>query len=213
MIQPLLLTCLIKNFGEEIEGKMKFLTPGMPRFKIPRSTINMDVLDPQYQRKYRSGVGMLLYLTKYSRPYINNIVQELSKCMDSATWRAYNQLLRVIKLVIDTTTFGLKVQPKLDNNLGWDLKIFCDSNWAGDPETRVSVTVFIIFLLNVPIFWHSKSQKGVTLSSTESKYVAISKANKELKFIYYLLTDLYIKLNLPIVVKTDNIGALSPKML
>jgi hypothetical protein len=213
MIQPLLLTCLIKNFGEEIEGKMKFLTPGMPRFEIPRSTINMDVLDPQYQRKYRSGVGMLLYLTKYSRPYINNIVQELSKCMDSATWRAYNQLLRVIKLVIDTTTFGLKVQPKLDNNLGWDLKIFCDSNWAGDPETRVSVTVFIIFLLNVPIFWHSKSQKGVTLSSTESKYVAISKANKELKFIYYLLTDLYIKLNLPIVVKTDNIGALSPKML
>jgi hypothetical protein len=66
MIQPHLLTCLIKNFGEEIEGKRKFLTPGTPRFKIQRSTINMDVLDPQSQRKYRSGVGMLLYLTKYS---------------------------------------------------------------------------------------------------------------------------------------------------
>jgi hypothetical protein len=34
MIQPHLLTCLIKNFGEEIEGKRKFLTPGTPRFKI-----------------------------------------------------------------------------------------------------------------------------------------------------------------------------------
>jgi hypothetical protein len=66
MIQPHLLTGLIKNFGEEIEGKRKFLTPGMPRFKIQSSTINMDVLDPQAQRKYRSGVGMLLYLTKYS---------------------------------------------------------------------------------------------------------------------------------------------------
>jgi hypothetical protein len=116
--------------------------------------------------------------------------------------------LKVIKFVIDTKTFGLKVQPKLDNNLGWDLKIFCDSNWAGDPETRVSVTGFIIYLLSVPICWCYKSQKGVTLSSTEVKYVAISDAVKELKFIYYLLSDLHIKVNLPIVVKTDNIGAI-----
>jgi hypothetical protein len=55
-----------KNFGEEIEGKRKFLIPGTPRFEIQRSTINMDVLYPQSQRKYRSGVGMLLYSTKYS---------------------------------------------------------------------------------------------------------------------------------------------------
>jgi hypothetical protein len=64
MIQPHLLTCLIKNFGEKIEGKRKFLNPGIPRFKTQRSTVNMDVLDPQSQRKYRSGVGMLLNLTK-----------------------------------------------------------------------------------------------------------------------------------------------------
>jgi hypothetical protein len=128
--------------------------------------------------------------------------------MDSATWGAYNNFLRVIKFVIDTKTFGLKFQPRHDNNLGWDLKIFCDSNRAGDPETRVSVTGFIIYLLSVPIFWHSKSQKGVTLLSTEAKYVAISKAVKELKFIYYLLSDLHIKVNFLIVVKMDNIGAI-----
>jgi hypothetical protein len=128
--------------------------------------------------------------------------------MDSATWGAYNELLRVIKLVIDTKSFGLKVQPKLDNNLGWDLKIFCNSYWAGDPKTRVSVTGFIIYLLSVPICWRSKSQKGVNLSKTEAEYVAISEAVKELKFIYYLLSDLHIKINLPIVVKADNIGAI-----
>jgi hypothetical protein len=57
---------LIQNFGEEIEGKRKFLPPGTPRFKIQRTTISMDVLDTQSQSEYRSGVGMLLYLTKYS---------------------------------------------------------------------------------------------------------------------------------------------------
>jgi hypothetical protein len=74
MIQPHLLTCLIQNFGEEIEGKRKFLTPCTPRFKIQRLTINMDVIDTQSQRKYRSGVGMLLYLTKYSHSDTSNIV-------------------------------------------------------------------------------------------------------------------------------------------
>jgi hypothetical protein len=78
----------------------------------------------------------------------------------------------------------------------------------------VSVTGFIIYLLSIPICWHSKSQKGVTLSSTEAECVAIFDAVKELKFVYYLLSDLHIKVNLPIVVKTDNIGAiLCPKML
>jgi hypothetical protein len=124
--------------------------------------------------------------------------------MDSATWGAYNDLLRVIKCVIDTKIFGLKIQPRLYNHFGWDLKVFCDSDWTGDSETRVSVTGFIIYLLSIPICWCSKSQKGVTLSSTEAKYVAISKAVKELKFIYYFLSDIHIKVNLPIVVKTDN---------
>jgi hypothetical protein len=35
----------MKNFGEEIKGKRKILTPGMPRIEIHRSTINMEVLD------------------------------------------------------------------------------------------------------------------------------------------------------------------------
>jgi hypothetical protein len=68
--------------------------------------------------------------------------------LDSATWGAYNELLRVIKFVIDIKIYGLKVHPRLDN-----------SNWASDPDTRVSVTGFIIYLLNLPIYWCSKSKK------------------------------------------------------
>jgi hypothetical protein len=104
--------------------------------------------------------------------------------------------------------------PKLDDNLGWDLKIFCNSNWEGDPKTRVSVMGFIIYLLSVSICWRFKSQKVVTLLSTEAKYVAISEALKELKFIYYLLSDLHIKVNLLIVVKRTTLDQfLCPKML
>ena len=136
---------------------------------------------------------MLLYLTKYSRPDISNVVRELSKCMDGATWGAYLEMLRVIKFVIDTKTFGLKIMPKIEDSEDWNLKIFCDSDWAGDAETRISVTGFIVYLLDVPICWRSKGQRSVALSSTEAEYVAISEAAKEIKFIYYLLTDIHVK--------------------
>jgi hypothetical protein len=36
--------------------------------------------------------------------------------------------------------------------------------------------------------------------------VAFSEAMKEVKFVYHLLNDLYIKVTIPIVVRTDNIG-------
>jgi hypothetical protein len=78
MIQPHLLIQLTPKFGEEIKKMRKYLTPGTPRFKIQKSTDDLEVINDDFQRKYRSGVGMLLYLTKYSHPDISNIVRELS---------------------------------------------------------------------------------------------------------------------------------------
>jgi hypothetical protein len=207
MLQPHLISRLIEKFGLEVKNKKVFKTTGTPRFKVIRSTVDMDLIDEKMQSKYRSGVGMLLYLTKYSRSDICNVVRELSKCIDGATIDTYPEMLRVIKFVIDTKMFGLKMSPKIENQ-NWTLKVFCDSDWAGDPETRISVTGFIIYLLNVPICWRSKGQRGVTLSSSEAEYVAISEAAKEIKLIFYLLKDIGVDVQLPIVVKTDNIGAI-----
>jgi hypothetical protein len=149
------------------------------------------------------------FLTKKHNAIVYyQIVCDLSKCMNAASWGSDQELLPVIKFIDDTKSFGLKVMPKFDNGFSLNLKAFCDSDWAGNPETRVSVTGFVIYLFDVPVCWRSKSQKGVTLSSTEAEYVAISEAVKEVKFIYYLLCDFHIKVNLPIIIKTDNIVAI-----
>jgi hypothetical protein len=207
ILQPHLINNLQAKFGEEVVNKRTYRTPGTPRFKIVRPDDEADLIDMNLQSRYRSGVGMLLYLTKYSRPDLCNVVRELSKCMDKATMGTYLEMLRVIKFVIDTKHFCLRIQPvrKLKN---WSLHVFCDSDWAGDSETRISVTGFIVYLMNVPVCWRSKAQRGVTLSSSEAEYVAISEAVKEIKFIYYLLQGIGIEIELPIIVKTDNIGAM-----
>jgi hypothetical protein len=48
----------------------------------------------------------------------------------------------------------------------------------------------------------------VALSSSKTKYVAISEAVKEIKFIYYLLREIGIEVNLPITVEMDNAGTM-----
>ena len=85
----------------------------------------------------------------------------------------------------------------------WNL---CDNDWTGEPETSISITGLIAYLLDVPICWCSKAQRSVTLSSTEAKYVTISEAAKQIKFVYYLLKDIHVEVILPIVVKTDDVG-------
>jgi hypothetical protein len=85
--------------------------------------------------------------------------------------------------------------------------VFYDSDWSGNSETRISVTGFILYLMNVPVCWRSKSQKGVTLCN-EAGYVAMSEVVKEIKLICYLLRDISIEVELPIIVKTDNVGAM-----
>jgi hypothetical protein len=79
---------------------------------------------------------------------------------------------------------------------------------GGDSEKRINVTGLIVYLMNVPVCWRSKAQRGVTLSSSEAEYISISEAVKEIKFIYYLLREIVTEVNLPITVKTDNVGAM-----
>jgi hypothetical protein len=57
-------------------------------------------------------VGILLYLIKYSRPDIANLVRKLDKCIDGATLAAYKEMLRVIRFLLDTKLFCLKMEPE-----------------------------------------------------------------------------------------------------
>jgi hypothetical protein len=117
---------------------------------------------------------MLLYLIKYPRPDLSNAVRELSQCMDRTTYGNYQEMRHIVKFVFDTKNYCLKFQPNFESKNSWNLKVFLESDWAGDPEMRISVTGFIVNLQNVPVCWRSKAQRGVFLSSSKAEYVAMS---------------------------------------
>jgi hypothetical protein len=99
------------------------------------------------------------------------------------------------------------MEPKLENQEWWHLKINMDSDWAGDEGNRKSVSGFVIFLLGVPILWQSQLQKSVSLSSSEAEYYSLSEAAKEIKFVVQILESMGIKVKKPIIVCVNNVGA------
>jgi hypothetical protein len=111
VMQPHLINNLKEKFEKEVKNLSDDGTPGTPRFKIVRPTNETEKIDGNLQSKYRSGVEMLLYLIKYSRTDLANVVRELSKCMDGANLATYEEMLRVVKFVLDTKDYCLKLNP------------------------------------------------------------------------------------------------------
>jgi hypothetical protein len=210
--QPHLIKSLEKKFGDAVTSLQKYRTPGTPGQGIVRpkkDEESVPLVSPEDQALYRSGVGMLLYLVKHSRPDIANVVRELSKVMDGATPAALKEMKRVMKFVLDTRNFGLKIEPKAHNDGDdWVMVAYTDSDYAGDKDNRISVGGFIIFLLGVPIMWRSKAQRSVSLSSAEAEFCSLSDAAKEIKFVYQILMSMGIAVKLPIIVRVDNVGAI-----
>jgi hypothetical protein len=102
------------------------------------------------------GVGVLIYLVKHSRPRISNSVREMSNLADGAIEGHFKALLRTSKYAIDTEAPGLLIQPKFYND-GFYLEGLSDSEYAGDPDTRISVSGYVLYLCGEPIAWKAKA--------------------------------------------------------
>jgi hypothetical protein len=83
-----------------------------------------------------------------------------------------------------------------------------DSNWAMDRKDRKSITGYIITVGGCIVSWMSKKQQGVTLSSTEAEYVALSTAATEVKFLRMLIQEITGRKPLTSLLREDNTGAI-----
>ncbi len=61
-----LITKMKKVFENYIGGRIKYVTPGAPGEIIRCPSDDSVLVDDADQKRFQSGVGMLLYLTKHS---------------------------------------------------------------------------------------------------------------------------------------------------
>ena len=100
--QPDSIKLLELKFKEDVKKMKIFKSPAASSDVVMRPKSEEEKMKEDLQQKYRSGVGMLLWLTKHSRPDIPNAVREASKVMDGATLAHFKYMLRIVKYVIDT---------------------------------------------------------------------------------------------------------------
>jgi hypothetical protein len=121
-------------------------------------------------------------------------------------WKALTHLIGYLKA---GSFQGIKLRTPEDTRV----VAYVDADYASDRNDRKSISGYLVTIGGCLVSWQSKKQTGVTLSSTESEFVAMSMVATEIKFIVSLLTELGGDVEnglptLPSVLREDNTGAI-----
>ena len=159
--------------------------------------------DPDPRIPYRELIGALLFLARVTRPDICYAVTKLAQfnqCHSQEHWKAAKVILRYL-----ATTPNLGLSYPTQNAM--TLSIYTDSDYAGDHNDRKSTSGFAAFLGQSLISWCSQKQEVISLSSTESEYIALGFGAREGVWLRALLTEMkYPQDTTPVFV--DNTSAI-----
>lgn len=141
---------------------------------------------------YREAIGSLMYLAVATRPDIAFALGSVSRYMENPKQVHINAIKRLLRYLKGTLDYGIV----FDYNERLILAAYSDADYAGDVVTRRSTSGFVFMLGSGAVSWCSQRQKCVSLSTTESEYVAASEAVKELVWLSSLIKELMTGFNI-----------------
>ena len=161
---------------------------------------------------FREEVGSLMWVANQTRPDIANAVRAVARVSHDPKkthWKAARKILDYLRA---TAHLGLTYRrgDGLDVGVGYDLgvEVYVDADYASKATYRRSVSGAVVTCGGAPVAWLSRTQKCVTLSTTEAEYVAMGDGVKEALFVRGVLSFLVPNHKLGgIAVLEDNEGA------
>ena len=126
---------------------------------------------------------MLGYLQGTTQPDISMATHQCARFYNDPKLSHDRAVKRIVKYLLDTKDKGLIFKPDLSRGL----ECYVDADFAGgwkdgdqdNPESVLSRSGFVIMYAGCPITWSSKLQTEIALSTTESEYIALSSAMRE----------------------------------
>ena len=128
----------------------------------------------------------------------------LSRFMHSPSMLHLGACKRVLRYIKGTLNCGIwygRKEVKLEG--------YVDSDWAGCEDDSKSTTGFVFSFGSGAFCWSSTKQEVVAQSSAEAEYIAAAAALNQAAWIRKILDDLGIQLDKAIVIKCDNVSAIS----
>jgi len=145
---------------------------------------------------YRQVIGKMLYLEKSTRPDIAYAVHQCARYASDPKVEHAQAVRWIARYLKGTRDKGLILHPS-DHSF----ECFADADFAGNwdpqdtsnPDTARSRSGFIIKYAGCPVFWASKMQTEIALSTTEAEYIALSTALREVIPMMELIEEMRVE--------------------
>jgi hypothetical protein len=174
--------------------RLPFPTSGRTRGKKIGDLIHSDVCGPVSV----PSSGGAKYFVTFRDDYSSSQVSQFSSSPTKAHWDAVKRIFSYLK---ETLNYGITFGDSDSRN---ELLAYTDADFASNQDDRRSTTGVILLLNRGAMSWKSQRQKCVSLSTTESEYVAAATAAKEVVWMRRLLQDLRLPQSAPTTLFCDN---------
>lgn len=128
--QPTFAEKVFSKFG--MDNARPVDTPVDPNSKLIKA---VDESELHSQLEYQSAVGSLLYLSSATRPDITFAVTNVAKFSQKPTKEHWSAVKRIFRYLKGTVNYN----PQYSRDAREECVGFCDADWAGDTNDRLSV--------------------------------------------------------------------------
>ncbi|XP_047341812.1 secreted RxLR effector protein 161-like [Impatiens glandulifera] len=138
------------------------------------------------QVPYSIAIWSLMYAMVCTRPDLAQAVSVVSRFMvqpGKEHWQVVKRILRYLRRTFDVgLIYGGDTQCLITG--------YSDSDYAGDIDSRRSMTDYVFTLGGSVVSWKATLQPTVTLSTTEEEYMELTEAAKEEIWMKGIISDL-----------------------
>ncbi|GJS56747.1 zinc finger, CCHC-type containing protein [Tanacetum coccineum] len=158
------------------------------------------------QLEYSRVIGCLMYAMTCTRHDIAFAVGKLSRYTSNPSTQHWQVIQRVLKYLKKTMDYSLVY-------IGYLLVLegYTDASWISNTKDNSSTSGWVFLLGGGAISWASKKQTCITSSTTESEFVALAAAGKEVEWLRNLILEilLWSKPIAPISIRCDSAATMA----
>ena len=166
-----------KTFADELVKKFCVTsTQSFPlRVGVKLQELNEDEKVENWP--FRELVDSLMWLSISTRPDIANAVRAVARYCTSPRTIHWKAALGILEYINGTSEYGITFQRGTLS--GISLELFADADYASKATDRRSVSGGLIMCRGASVCSFSRTQKCVTLSTSEAECAALGDAVKE----------------------------------
>ena len=132
----------------------------------------------------REAIGSLMWLSTMTRPDIRNAVRAVARYAHTPSERLWRAISKILSYLNGTKSLGITYI----RGSGLELAVYADADYAEKENDRRSVSGIAVTLGGTAVSHASKTQRVVSLSTSEAEYIAAGDGVKEALFVRAVLS-------------------------